>query len=56
MDDKKRIIIVVSTIVLAIAGFALTKYLTRNIVREKYITYIYEDYDDSELINSNEIP
>ena len=49
MKDKKKIVLIVSTIALAIGGYILTKYLTRNTVKYKYITVKYVDYPTSEV-------
>lgn len=45
MDTKKKIILGVVFVVVAIGGFALTKYLTRNTKRYKYNTIILPKED-----------
>jgi hypothetical protein len=45
VDTKKKIILGVSFIALAIGGFALTKYLTRNTKHYKFNTIILPKED-----------
>lgn len=47
--NKKKIILISSVIALALGGFILTKYLTRNVVRKKYITIKYIEYPTEEV-------
>lgn len=55
MDRNKKIWLGISLTAVAVGGFFLTKYLTRNVVKEKYITYIINK-DAGAEINSNDIP
>jgi len=55
MSNTKKILLGLSTVALAIGGYALTKYLTRNLIKDKYITYIIVK-DEQPEINSNDIP
>jgi hypothetical protein len=45
VDTKKKLILGIGFIALAIGGFALTKYLTRNTKRYKYNTIILPKED-----------
>ena len=38
MDKKKKVLVVIGLIGVAVGGFALAKYLTRNTVHLKYAT------------------
>jgi hypothetical protein len=51
--NKKKIILISSVIVLALGGFLLTKYLTRNVVRKKYITIKYIEYPTEEVTTTD---
>jgi hypothetical protein len=45
MDTKKKVLIIVGLIGVAVGGFVLTKYLTRNTVHLKYSTINLKKYD-----------
>lgn len=45
MDKKKKILVIIGLIGVAIGGFILTKYLTRNTVHLKYSTITLQKYD-----------
>lgn len=45
MTRTQKILLLVGIIGLAIGGFALTKYLTRNVVRVKGGTITLQEYD-----------
>jgi hypothetical protein len=49
MDRSKKILLVVGLLSFAVGGFILVKYLTRNVVRYKYITVKYVDYPTAEV-------
>ena len=38
MDAKKKVLIIIGLVAVAVGGFVLTKYLTRNTVHLKYTT------------------
>jgi hypothetical protein len=48
--NKKKIILISSVIVLALGGFLLTKYLTRNTIYQKYVTAHYIEYDTPPVV------
>lgn len=49
MERSKKIWLIASLVGVAVGGFVLAKYLTRNVVRYKYITVKYVDYPTSEV-------
>jgi hypothetical protein len=50
MTKAKKILLIVGIIGVAIGGFALTKYLTRNTIRQKYVTAHYIEYDEPPVV------
>jgi hypothetical protein len=50
MTKAKKILIVVGVVSLAIGGFALAKYLTRNVIRQKYVTAKFVDYKTPPIV------
>ena len=45
MDTSKKIYLAIGVIGLAVGGFLLTKFLTRNVIRLKYSTVELQQFD-----------
>ena len=52
MTKGKKILLILGILGVAIGGFAIAKFLTRNTVRYKFLTVQYVDIPKSELTTS----
>jgi len=50
MDKNKKVFIIIGLIGVAIGGFVLTKYLTRNTIHQKFVTAHYVEYDTPPVV------
>jgi hypothetical protein len=50
MTKAQKILLVVGILGVAIGGFFLTKYLTRNTIRQKFVTAHYVEYDTPPIV------
>lgn len=50
MTRGEKILLVVGVLGVAFGGFFLTKYLTRNTIRQKFVTAHYVEYETPPIV------